>query len=99
MKKLIIHHQVNYNNYKIRYFNIFFNNLIRCISYKNEVILNGYSKNSHKNRCPIVLDLDDGVLVNYNKLGKAVAEVTGLNDKATKKKVKEFDWIDKTQIR
>jgi type II restriction/modification system DNA methylase subunit YeeA len=47
----------------------------------------------------IALDLDDGVLVNYNKLGKAVAEVAGLNDKATKKKVKEFDWIDTTQIK
>jgi type II restriction/modification system DNA methylase subunit YeeA len=47
----------------------------------------------------IALDLDDGVLVNYNKLGKAVAEVTGLNDKATKKKVKEFDWIDTSLIR
>lgn len=47
----------------------------------------------------IGLDLDDGVLVNYNKLGKAVAEVAGLNDKATKKKVKEFDWIDTTQIK
>lgn len=47
----------------------------------------------------IVLDLDDGVLVNYNKFGKAVKEVTGLNDKATKKKVAEFDWIDVTQIR
>jgi type II restriction/modification system DNA methylase subunit YeeA len=47
----------------------------------------------------ISLDLDDGVLVNYNKLGKAVAEVPGLNDAKTKKKVKEFDWIDTTQIR
>lgn len=47
----------------------------------------------------IALDLDDGVLVNYNKLGKAVAEVAGLNDKATKKKVKKFDWIDITQIK
>jgi hypothetical protein len=47
----------------------------------------------------IALDLDDGVLVNYNKLGKALAEVAGLNDKATKKKVKEFDWIDTTQIK
>jgi type II restriction/modification system DNA methylase subunit YeeA len=46
----------------------------------------------------IALDLDDGVLVNYNKLGKAVAEVAGLNDKATKKKVKEFDWIDTNRI-
>jgi type II restriction/modification system DNA methylase subunit YeeA len=47
----------------------------------------------------IAIDLDDGVLVNYNKFGKAVKEVSGLNDKATKKKVKEFDWIDVTEIR
>lgn len=47
----------------------------------------------------IALDLDDGVLVNYNKLGAAVAPVAGLNDKATKKKVKEFDWIDTSLIR
>ena len=47
----------------------------------------------------IEIDLDDGVLVNYNKFGKAVKEVAGLNDKATKKKVMEFDWIDATQIR
>ncbi len=47
----------------------------------------------------IAIDLDDGVLVNYNKFGKAIKEVAGLNDKATKKKVKEFDWIDATQIR
>ena len=47
----------------------------------------------------IALDLDDGVLVNYNKLGNAVALVDGLNDKKTKNKVREFDWIDVTQIR
>ena len=47
----------------------------------------------------ISIDLDDGVLVNYNKFGKSVKEVAGLNDKVTKKKVKEFDWIDTTQIR
>lgn len=47
----------------------------------------------------IEIDLDDGVLVNYNKFGKAVKEVNGLNDPATKKKVKQFDWIDTTQIR
>jgi len=47
----------------------------------------------------IKIDLDDGVLVNYNKFGKAVKEVNGLNDPATKKKVKQFDWIDTTQIR
>jgi len=47
----------------------------------------------------IEIDLDDGVLVNYNKFGKAVKEVNGLNDPVTKKKVKQFDWIDTTQIR
>jgi hypothetical protein len=47
----------------------------------------------------IAIDLDDGILVNYNKFGKAVKEVIGLNDKATKEKVMEFDWIDTTQIR
>ena len=47
----------------------------------------------------ISIDLDDGVLVNYNKFGKAVKEVNGLNDKKTKDKVREFDWIDTTQIR
>lgn len=47
----------------------------------------------------ISIDLDDGVLVNYNKFGKAVKEVSGLNDPAAKKKVKEFDWIDTSQIR
>jgi type II restriction/modification system DNA methylase subunit YeeA len=47
----------------------------------------------------IAIDLDDGVLVNYNKFGKVIKEVSGLNDTKTKKKVKEFDWIDVTQIR
>ncbi len=47
----------------------------------------------------ININLDDGVLVNYNKFGKAIKEVTGLNDKATKKKVKEFDWINFDEIR
>lgn len=47
----------------------------------------------------ISIDLDDGVLVNYNKFGKAIKEVAGLNDKKTKQKVREFDWIDTTQIR
>jgi hypothetical protein len=47
----------------------------------------------------INIDLDEGVLVNYNKFGKAIKEVSGLNDKPTKKKVREFDWIDVTQIR
>ncbi|SNV41610.1 Eco57I restriction-modification methylase [Chryseobacterium taklimakanense] len=47
----------------------------------------------------IGLDLDYGVLVNYNKFGKAIKEVAGLNDTKTKKKVKEFDWIKTEEIR
>jgi hypothetical protein len=39
------------------------------------------------------------LLVNYNKFGKATKEVSGLNDTRTKKKVKEFDWIDESKIR
>jgi hypothetical protein len=46
----------------------------------------------------ISIDLDDGVLVNYNKFGTAIKEVKGLNDKTTKKKVREFDWIETEQI-
>ena len=47
----------------------------------------------------ISINLDDGVLVNYNKFGKAIASVAGLNDKKTKEKVRKFDWIDTTTIR
>src|SRR5699024_6334463 len=47
----------------------------------------------------IELDLDDGVLVNYNKMGSAVKTETSLNDKKKKKAVKKFDWIDTAEIR
>lgn len=47
----------------------------------------------------INIDLDEGVLVSYNKFGSAIKEVKGLNDKATKKKVIAFDWINKEEIR
>jgi len=47
----------------------------------------------------ITIDLDDGVLVNYNKFGQVIKQVSGLNDKKTKDKVKKFDWIDVTEIR
>ncbi|MBT4399535.1 MAG: class I SAM-dependent DNA methyltransferase, partial [Bacteroidetes bacterium] len=46
----------------------------------------------------ISIDLDDGVLVNYNKFGKAIKPVAGLNDAKTKEKVKGFDWIDTSTI-
>jgi len=47
----------------------------------------------------IALDLDDGVLVNYNKFGKAIKLVSGLNDKKAKAKVRKFDWIEVGEIR
>ena len=47
----------------------------------------------------IVIDLDDGVLVNYNKFGTAIKKVAGLNDKKAKDKVLNFDWIDVKEIR
>ncbi len=47
----------------------------------------------------VSIDLDDGVLVNYNRFGRAVKEITGLNDAATKKKVKAFDWVDTSNIK
>ena len=47
----------------------------------------------------IAIDLDDGVLVNYNKFGQAVKVVSGLNDAKAKKKVRGFDWIDTSGIR
>jgi hypothetical protein len=46
----------------------------------------------------IPIDLDEGVLVNYNKFGKAIKEVAGLNDKKAKEKVRGFDWIDTSMI-
>lgn len=47
----------------------------------------------------IEIDLDDGVLVNYNKFGAAIKTVPGLNDKKAKDKVKNFDWINTSEIR
>jgi len=42
----------------------------------------------------IDLDLDDGVLVNYNKMGDAVEVITGVNDAKGRKKVAGFDWVE-----
>ncbi|WP_052158248.1 BREX-1 system adenine-specific DNA-methyltransferase PglX [Lacinutrix jangbogonensis] len=46
----------------------------------------------------IAIDLDDGVLVNYNKFGTVIKSVSGLNDEKAKDKVRKFDWIDVTEI-
>jgi 5'-deoxynucleotidase YfbR-like HD superfamily hydrolase len=66
--------------------------LLDCQEYEREILFNLATER-------ISIDLDDGVLVNYNKFGKAIKEVAGLNDAATKKKVRGFDWIDLNEIR
>lgn len=66
--------------------------LLDCQEYEREILYNLATER-------ISIDLDDGVLVNYNKFGKAIKEVKGLNDTPTKKKVREFDWIDVNEIR
>jgi len=63
-----------------------------CEEYEREIL---YPLASER----IEMDLDDGVLVNYNLFGKAVEEIKSVNDKKKKKKVKEFDWIDGSRIR
>ncbi|WP_409028946.1 BREX-1 system adenine-specific DNA-methyltransferase PglX [Gracilimonas sediminicola] len=63
-----------------------------CQTYEREIL---YTLASER----IEMDLDDGVLVNYNLFGKAVEEIKSVNDKKKKKKVKEFDWIDGERIR
>jgi len=66
--------------------------LMDCQEYERDILFPLASER-------INIDLDDGVLVNYNKFGMAVKEVAGLNDKKAKKQVREFDWIDTSQIR
>jgi|SRR5690554_465596 len=66
--------------------------LLDCQEYEREIL---YKMATER----IEIDLDDGVLVNYNKFGKALKEVKGLNDKKAKDKVKKFDWIDVKEIR
>ena len=48
---------------------------------------------------PFDINLDDGVLVNYNKFGSAIKQVAGLNDKKAKAKVRKFDWINVKMIK
>jgi hypothetical protein len=63
-----------------------------CQNYEREIL---YPLASER----IEMDLDDGVLVNYNLFGQAVEEIKSVNDKKKKKKVKEFDWIDGERVR
>ena len=63
-----------------------------CQTYEREIL---YPLASER----IQIDLDDGVLVNYNLFGQAVEEIKGVNDPKTKAKVKGFDWIDGSRVR
>ena len=65
--------------------------LLELLEYEREVLYPLATKR-------IAIDLDDGVLVNYNKFGAAIKEVKGLNDKKAKDKVKKFDWINVEEI-
>ncbi|MDM1347561.1 BREX-1 system adenine-specific DNA-methyltransferase PglX [Myroides marinus] len=47
----------------------------------------------------ININLDDGVLVNYNKFGKAIKAHKDLNSADKKKKVRSYDWINLEEIR
>lgn len=60
--------------------------LLDCQQYEREILFDLATKR-------IAIDLDNGVLVNYNKLGDAVALVSGLNDEKARKKVEGFDWV------
>lgn len=60
--------------------------LLDCQQYEREILFDLATER-------IAIDLDNGVLVNYNKLGDAVALVSGLNDAKVRKKVKGFDWV------
>ena len=47
----------------------------------------------------IHIDMNDGVLADFNKFGQTIEEVINLNDPKKKKAVKEFDWVDSVEIR
>jgi hypothetical protein len=54
-KKLIIHQPTNHYSNRYRYYNIFFDNLIKKLSEKNEVIVDRYYKNVHRGRVNVEL--------------------------------------------
>jgi hypothetical protein len=54
-RKLIIHQPTNHYSNRYRYYNIFFDNLIKKLSEKNEVIVDRYSKDAHKGRVNVDL--------------------------------------------
>lgn len=54
-RKLIVHQPVNHSSNRYRYYNIFFDNLIKKLSEKNEVIVDRYYKNVHRGRVNVQL--------------------------------------------
>jgi hypothetical protein len=58
-KRLIIHQPTNYYSNRYRYYNIFFDNLIKKLSEKNDVIVDRYYKNVHRGRVEVELSWYD----------------------------------------
>jgi hypothetical protein len=54
-RRLIIHQPTNHYSNRYRYYNIFFDNLIKKLSEKHDVIVDRYQKNVHKGRVDIEL--------------------------------------------
>jgi hypothetical protein len=54
-KKLIIHQPTNHYSNRYRYYNIFFDNLIKKLSENNDVIVDRYYKNVHRGRVKVDL--------------------------------------------
>lgn len=58
-KRLIIHQPTNHYSNRYRYYNIFFENLIKKLSEKHEVIVDRYYKDVHKGRVQVDLGWQD----------------------------------------
>jgi len=54
-KKLIIHQPTNHYSNRYKYYNVFFDNLVKKLSEKNEVIVDRYYKNVHRGRVNVEL--------------------------------------------
>ena len=54
-KKLIIHQPTNHYSNRYRYYNVFFDNLVKKLSEKNEVIVDRYYKNANRGRVNVEL--------------------------------------------
>ena len=54
-RRLIVHQPTNHYSNRYRYYNIFFDNLIKKLSEKHDVIVDRYQKNVHKGRVDVEL--------------------------------------------